>query len=108
MVELARKLKERKVSRCPFVDLPSEGSSRWGGGVSEEDMKVRGTSHSRGRRSSHWSGGIAAEEMSGLVWVKPILVVQVSFREWTAEGRLRHAAFIALRNDKIAEDVRRE
>jgi hypothetical protein len=37
--EFARKLKPLQVKQCPFVDLPTEGSSRWGGGVSAEDMK---------------------------------------------------------------------
>lgn len=60
-VQLARKLKELRVGQCPFVDLPSEGSSRWGGGVSEEDMKE-------------------------MTWTKPELVVQIQFVEWTAEG----------------------
>jgi bifunctional non-homologous end joining protein LigD len=41
--ELVGKLKSLQLHRCPFVDLPTEGSSRWGGGVSAEDMKVRGT-----------------------------------------------------------------
>jgi bifunctional non-homologous end joining protein LigD len=40
--------------------------------------------------------------MSGMRWVKPKLVVQIPFVEWTAEGHLRHAAFLGLRNDKVA------
>jgi len=35
-------------------------------------------------------------------------VAQVRFVEWTAEGRLRHAAFLGLRSDKSAREVRRE
>jgi hypothetical protein len=35
-------------------------------------------------------------------------VVQIRFVEWTAQGRLRHAAFLGMRDDKAAEDVRRE
>jgi bifunctional non-homologous end joining protein LigD len=41
-------------------------------------------------------------------WVKPRIVAQIRFVEWTADGRLRHAVFIGLRNDKRARDVRRE
>ena len=41
-------------------------------------------------------------------WVRPELVAQVRFVEWTAEGRLRHAAFLGLRSDKSAREVRRE
>ena len=46
--------------------------------------------------------------MREMQWVKPELVAQVRFVEWTAEGRLRHAAFLGLRSDKSAREVRRE
>jgi DNA ligase D-like protein (predicted ligase) len=69
--------------RCPFVDLPHASASRWGGGVT-------------------------AEQMQEMQWLKPSLVVQIRFVEWTAEAHLRHAAFVALRADKAARDVRRE
>jgi bifunctional non-homologous end joining protein LigD len=41
-------------------------------------------------------------------WVKPDLVAQVRFTEWTADGKLRHPVYLGLRDDKPAEDVRRE
>jgi bifunctional non-homologous end joining protein LigD len=41
-------------------------------------------------------------------WVTPRLVAQIRFVEWTAEGRLRHAAFLGMRDDKSASEVRRE
>lgn len=41
-------------------------------------------------------------------WVKPKLVAQVRFTEWTDEGRLRHPAYLGLRDDKAPKDVRRE
>jgi bifunctional non-homologous end joining protein LigD len=41
-------------------------------------------------------------------WVRPILVGEVRFSEWTREGRLRHPAWRGLRPDKAAEEVRRE
>jgi DNA ligase D-like protein (predicted ligase) len=41
-------------------------------------------------------------------WVRPELVAQIAFSEWTAEGRLRHPRFEALRDDKAATDVIRE
>jgi bifunctional non-homologous end joining protein LigD len=69
--------------KCPFIDLPHTRASRWGGGVTAEQMK----------------------EMQ---WVKPKLVAQIRFVEWTNDGHLRHAAFLGLRNDKAAKDVRRE
>jgi bifunctional non-homologous end joining protein LigD len=81
--ELARNLKQFQQTPCPFVDLPTEGSSRWGGGVSAEDMKE-------------------------IIWTKPVVVVQVQFVEWTAENRLRHSKYLGLRSDKDAKDVSRE
>jgi bifunctional non-homologous end joining protein LigD len=59
-------------------------------------------------KSSHWGEGITAEEMTQLRWVKPMLVAEISFTEWTRDGSLRHAAFVALRDDKNPEEVRRE
>jgi len=49
-----------------------------------------------------------AQEMLELTWVKPKLVAEISFTEWTRDGSLRHAAFIGLRDDKRAVDVLRE
>ena len=39
-------------------------------------------------------------------WVKPKLVAQVRFTEWTDDGRLRHPAYLGLRDDKKPEDVK--
>ena len=41
-------------------------------------------------------------------WVKPRLVAEVKFTEWTAAGEMRHPAFIGLREDKRPEEVVRE
>jgi len=77
------KLRPLETTRCPFANLPSS-------------------------RNSHWGEGITAEEMTSIRWVKPRLIAEVSFAEWTRDGSLRHAAFIGLRDDKRARDVRRE
>ena len=45
---------------------------------------------------------------SGVLWVKPRLVAQIAFTEWTREGKLRHPRFLGLRDDKKPEDVVRE
>jgi bifunctional non-homologous end joining protein LigD len=68
---------------CPFVNLPST-------------------------RTSHWGEGVTAEDMAALKWVKPTVVVEVAFTEWTRDANLRHAAYVGLREDKPARDVRRE
>lgn len=41
-------------------------------------------------------------------WVRPEIVVQVSFIEWTKYGKLRHSRFLGLRTDKAAREVVRE
>ena len=41
-------------------------------------------------------------------WVRPEIVVQVSFIEWTVHGKLRHSRLVAVRMDKEARDVVRE
>src|SRR5207245_2436420 len=41
-------------------------------------------------------------------WVRPALVAQVKFTEWTADGKLRHPVYLGLRDDKAPEDVYRE
>lgn len=44
----------------------------------------------------------------GVHWVRPRLVGEVGFTEWTGDGRLRHPRFLGLREDKAARDVVRE
>jgi bifunctional non-homologous end joining protein LigD len=41
-------------------------------------------------------------------WVRPKLVAQVRFTEWTTDGKLRHPVYLGLRDDKKAAEVRRE
>lgn len=76
-------LQDLRVDRCPFVDLPNA-------------------------KTSHWGGGVTAEQMREMQWVSPRIVAQVRFVEWTADGHLRHAAFLGVRADKPARRVRRE
>jgi bifunctional non-homologous end joining protein LigD len=74
----------RPIATCPFVNLPnSDGKRRWGEGITGEDMKK-------------------------LEWVKPTVVIEVAFVEWTDDGLLRHAKFVGLRPDKKAGEVVRE
>src|SRR5258705_13425367 len=80
--EVFEVLKPLQAARCPFVDLPNS-------------------------KTSHWGGGVTAEQMGEMVWVKPKLVAQIRFVEWTNDGHLRHAAFLGLRTDKAATAVRR-
>lgn len=80
--ELLAKLKPLGIAKCPFANLPDATAGRWGGGVT-------------------------ADQMSEMRWTAPQLVAQIRFTEWTAENRLRHAAFLGLRADKSAKEVDR-
>jgi DNA ligase D-like protein (predicted ligase) len=44
----------------------------------------------------------------GVHWVKPKLVAQIGFTEWTPEGKLRHPRFLGLREDKEPTEVVKE
>ena len=81
--DVVEKLRPLAVSECPFANLPDASTGRWG-------------------------GGITAQLMHAMRWTRPELVAQVRFTEWTADNRLRHAAFLGLRFDKAAQEVRRE
>ena len=41
-------------------------------------------------------------------WVRPDLVAQVKFTEWTDDGKLRHPVYLGLRDDKSAKEVVKE
>ncbi|MFN2533431.1 MAG: ATP-dependent DNA ligase, partial [Pyrinomonadaceae bacterium] len=41
-------------------------------------------------------------------WVKPVLVGEVEFTEFTSDGKLRHPSFQGLREDKKATEIVRE
>jgi bifunctional non-homologous end joining protein LigD len=45
---------------------------------------------------------------AGAHWVRPELVVQVAFIEWTRHGKLRHPRLLGVRGDKAPRDVVRE
>jgi bifunctional non-homologous end joining protein LigD len=45
---------------------------------------------------------------SGVHWVRPKLVAEVAFTEWTTANQLRHPRYLGLRSDKAATDVVRE
>ena len=55
-------------------------------------------------RSTRWLAKPAAQDH----WVKPQLVAEISFAEWTPDGSVRHASYQGLREDKDARSVGRE
>lgn len=48
---------------------------------------------------------IARPDARGVTWLKPRLVAEIAFAEFTAEGSVRHGSFLGLRGDKKASAV---
>jgi ATP-dependent DNA ligase len=46
--------------------------------------------------------------MKNCIWLKPKLVAQIEFTEWTPDGHLRHSKFVGLRDDKNSHEAARE
>ena len=80
---LMKRFRGLEIKECPFANLPEAKSGRWG-------------------------AGLTAAKMADCRWIKPVLVGQFEFLEWTADNHLRHTKFIALRDDKKAKGVQRE
>ena len=55
---------------------------------------------------SPFSGKVKDERVT--TWVRPSLVAEVKFAEWTSKGELRQPVYLGLRSDKNAKDVVRE
>ena len=81
--QLARKLRPLEIPDCPFANLPEAKSGRWGQGLTKA-------------------------KMADCRWVRPELVGQFEFLEWTPDNHLRHSRFVGLRDDKSPRQVRRE
>lgn len=52
--------------------------------------------------------GVSRPEWQSIHWVKPELLCEVAFTEWTGDGQLRHPSFQGLREDKDAAEVSQE
>jgi bifunctional non-homologous end joining protein LigD len=51
---------------------------------------------------------VTGGEGRGVQWVKPELIAEVAFGDWTSGGHIRHAVFQGLRTDKPAREITRE
>ena len=81
--QLFHRLRPLAIPACPFINLPESGKGRWG-------------------------QGLTADVMKKCVWVRPDLVAQIDFLEWTDGDLLRHSKFVGLRTDKNARLVVKE
>jgi bifunctional non-homologous end joining protein LigD len=52
--------------------------------------------------------GLPAGEWRAVHWIKPKLLCEVAFTEWTGDGHIRHPSFQGLREDKNAKEVKQE
>jgi DNA ligase D-like protein (predicted ligase) len=76
--QVFEEIKRLRMDDCPFANLPEK----------------------RSRRSA-----MDREKMSKAWWLKPKLVAELAFNEWTPDNHLRHAEFLRLREDVSADDV---
>ena len=83
LANLYGKFQKFRQATCPFINLPEKSKGRWGLGITPAVMK-----HCQ--------------------WVRPVLVAQIKFTEWTYDDQLRQSVFLGLRTDKDAKDVVRE
>ena len=52
--------------------------------------------------------GVPEREWQSIRWIKPVLLCEIAFTEWTKDGRIRHPSFMGLREDKEAREVKQE
>ena len=88
-----------------------QGALCWAGSVGtgfdqQELERVARLLDARSTAKSPFADGFKTMEKAH--WVKPDLVVQIRFTEWTGEGLLRQPVYLGTRTDKKARDVRRE
>jgi bifunctional non-homologous end joining protein LigD len=83
LTDLHRKFATLRAGACPFSNLPMTQKPRWGLGMTSAEMR-------------HVS------------WLRPELVAQIRFAEWTEETLLRQPVYLGLRTDKPAREVVRE
>jgi ATP-dependent DNA ligase len=62
----------------------------------------------QGWRELRWGEGLTAADMARCRWLRPQLVSQIEFVEWTPTNHLRHARYAGLRGDKNPREVTRE
>ena len=71
-------------------------------------MKMRVNANLPEAKSGRWGQGLTKAKMAECQWLKPVLVGQFEFLEWTGDNHLRHSKFVGLREGKKASDVVRE
>ena len=84
-------------------------AGRVGTGFTSQTLKdLKSRLSAIGRKRSPLSEPLTGASTRGVHWVKPQLVAEVAFTGWTEDGLLRHPSFQGLREDKPANQIRRE
>lgn len=81
--DVAARFAKLETDACPFANLPEPKNARRG-------------------------EALTADVMKKCRWLKPELVAQIEYTDWTSANHLRHARFAGLRDDKPAREVVRE
>lgn len=79
---LLKSLQPLQTMKCAFANLPTS-------------------------KAGHWGEGVTAEEMGDYIWLRPEMVAEIKFAEWTTGGVLRHPEFVTLRDDKDPKEIMR-
>ena len=90
-------------------DNPLQFAGRVGTGFSDAELdRLGGRLAELATPASLLAPPIPREIIRLAHWVRPELVAQVAFGEWTPDGRMRHPSYLGLRIDKDPADVVRE
>jgi DNA ligase D-like protein (predicted ligase) len=79
-----------------------------GTGFNEQELTRLSAKLRRLERSSSPLADTKGIAMKGVHWLRPQLVAQVGFAEWTPDGKLRHPRYLGLRDDKSPDQIVRE
>lgn len=84
-------------------------AGRVGTGFNQERLHdIYKKMHALEQKESPLSEKLTGMQARGVHWIKPQLVCEVEFAEWTESGVVRQASFISLRTDKPAKEIIRE
>jgi len=95
-----------------LVGYHEDGELRFGGkvgtGFNERELARLSTQLARLERSTSPLRDTKGIQVKGVHWVRPALVAQIGFAEWTPDGKLRHPRYLGLRDDKSPAEIVRE